>query len=131
MSRFDPVAGTFRNLYVENGLPDNQVLRLAIAPDDHLFVGTYEGLVSLNPEEFQYAPPEPQVVVTRFEIFNSPVVSDTADESTLDSANARQRQFTLTHKDDVIGIEMAVFDYRDPAKNRYAHQLVGIDPDWV
>jgi len=132
LSRFDPDTGAMRNLFVENGLPDNQVVRLSLAPNGELFVATYAGLVSLQPEQFVTPPASPGVAVTGFEIFNAPV-SPAADSSdgTFDSTNAGARHITITHKDDVISFEMAVFDYRDPARNRYAYQLEGVDKNWV
>jgi signal transduction histidine kinase/ligand-binding sensor domain-containing protein/CheY-like chemotaxis protein len=126
LSRFEPRSGTFRNLYVENGLPDEQVVGLAFAPDGELFIATHAGVVSLRPDEIGNSA-DPDISVTRFQIFDSPVRFKARGERAADDAPFVR----ITHKDDIVRFRMAVFDYRDPTKNRYAHRLDGIDPDWV
>jgi signal transduction histidine kinase/ligand-binding sensor domain-containing protein/AraC-like DNA-binding protein len=127
LSRFDPKTHAFRNFYVENGLPDNEVLKLAIAPDGKLFVSTFQGLVSLDPAQLETTSSAPTVAVSHFEIHASPVYL----RPDVDGGTDAPTHLTLTHSDDVVSFELAVLDYRDPPRNRYAYQMSGIDSDWV
>jgi signal transduction histidine kinase/DNA-binding response OmpR family regulator len=121
LSRFDPVTGSFRNLHVEDGLPDEQVLRLAVHPNGDLYVATFSGLVSLDPDDFAEDIREPSVLLRGLSVRNEPRFPTESDGNT---------HLTLAHDDDLMSIELAVLDYQNPERNRYAYRLDGVDPDW-
>lgn len=66
--------------------------------------------------------PSPRSYLTRFLLFNQP--HDLANPESLREATLRPNQNFFT-------FEWAAPAYRRPGKYRYAHQLVGLDPDWV
>ena len=131
LSRLNPATGQIRNFYVQHGLPDNEILQLAIAPNGELYIATQGGLVSLSPDRLVALGTTAQVAVTRFEVFNTPVSGDGDQGSRLSGPIADAAAITLTHRDRVFSFDLAVLDYREPEKNRYAYMLEGLDPDWV
>jgi ligand-binding sensor domain-containing protein/signal transduction histidine kinase len=131
LSRLNPASGQIQNFYVQHGLPDNEILQLAIAPSGELYIATQGGLVSLSPDELVAGRMAAQIAVTGFEIFDTPV-SPSGDEGTrLSDPIGDRSEITLTHSDRVFSLDLAVLDYRDPDKNRYAYMLEGLDPDWI
>ena len=40
LSRLNPATGQIQNFYVQHGLPDNEILQLAIAPSGELYIAT-------------------------------------------------------------------------------------------
>jgi signal transduction histidine kinase/DNA-binding response OmpR family regulator/streptogramin lyase len=131
LSRLNPATGQIRNFYVQHGLPDNEILQLSIAPSGELYIATQGGLVSLSPDKVVALGTTALVAITGIEVFNAPVSPDGDYGSRLSGPIGQASEITLTHRDRVFNFDLAVFDYRDPEKNRYAYMLEGIDPEWV
>lgn len=128
LSRLDPANGAIRNFFVQQGLPDNEVMALATAPDGELYIATQGGMVSLYPESFlDQAVAPPDVAITGIQISDLPVPVDKASGA---GANSQFAPLSLTHRDRTLSFDLAVLDYRNPEKNRFAWMLEGIDMDW-
>ncbi len=131
LSRLNPATGQIRNFYVRHGLPDNEILQLATAPSGELYIATQGGLVSLSPDNLVAQGATAQVAVTGFEVFNTPASPNGDQGPRLSGPLGKASEISLTHRDRVFSFDLAVLDYRDPEKNRYAYMLEGLDPDWV
>jgi signal transduction histidine kinase/ligand-binding sensor domain-containing protein/DNA-binding response OmpR family regulator len=131
LSRLNPATGQTQNFYIQHGLPDNEILQLAIAPSGELYIATQGGLVSLSPDELVARGTTAQIAVTGFEVFNTPVSPSGDQGPRLSGPVGETSEITLTHSDRTFNIDLAVLDYRDPEKNRYAYMLEGLDPDWI
>jgi len=131
LSRLNPATGEIQNFYVQHGLPDNEILQLAIAPSGELYIATQGGLVSLSPDKVVALGMTAQIAVTGFEVFNTPESRNSGQAPRLSGPIGEASELTLTHRDRVFSFDLAVLDYRDPEKNRYAYMLEGLDPDWV
>jgi signal transduction histidine kinase/ligand-binding sensor domain-containing protein/DNA-binding response OmpR family regulator len=131
LSRLNPATGQIQNFYVQHGLPDNEILQLAIAPSGELYIGTQGGLVSLSPDKVVALGKAALIAVTGFEVFNAPASPSGDQGPRLSGPIGDASQLTLTHRDRVFSFDLAVLDYRDPEKNRYAYMLEGLDPDWI
>jgi len=131
LSRLNPASGQIQSFYVQHGLPDNEILQLAIAPSGELYIATQGGLVSLSPDKLVALGTTAQIAVTGFEVFNTPVSGSGDQGPRLSGPIGDTSQITLTHRDRVFSLDLAVLDYRDPEENRYAYMLEGLDPDWV
>ena len=65
----------------------------------------------------------PPVVLTGFARMGQP--------EDLNLALAYNGSLNLEHSDKFFSFEMAVLDYHNPAKNRFAYQLAGFDTEWI
>lgn len=131
LSRLNPATGRIQNFYVQQGLPDNEISQLAVAPNGDLYIATRAGLVSLSPQEFLARESTPQIAIAGLEVLGAPGSIAAIQRPGLSGPIGRASEITLTHRDKVVSFDLAVLDYRDPGKNRYAYMLSGLDPGWV
>jgi diguanylate cyclase (GGDEF)-like protein len=92
----------------------------ARAADGRLLFGGSKGLLVVRPELYAASADAPPVVASELRI-NGERMRAGQIEAGL-RIEPGQRNFS---------VEFAALDFSDPARNRYAHQLVGFDPDWV
>ena len=132
LSRLTPVTGVIRNFRVEQGLPDNEVLRLGVGPNGDVYAETYGGLVSIRPGDLADTDVDPQIAIANVAIVNDggsePDPKRSAQNETRSAATGA---LTLTHHDMTVSFDLAVLDYREPERNRYAYMLEGLNRDWV
>lgn len=134
LSRFDPRRRLFRNFDVGDGLLNNtftlgSVLR---GQDGELFFGGGLGLTALFPEDIIDDPVEPKVVLTDLQLFHESqgLASEDPDSPLQRSITATPR-LTLTHRQYIVGIEMAPLHFANPNKNRLRYRLDDFNDDWV
>jgi len=127
LSRLNPETGEIRNFFVQHGLLNNEVTALATSTDGELFIATQGGIVSLRPETFlELSAPSPEVSIARTLVSNLQLpIEHSADGA------APQGTVTLTHRDRSLRFDLAVADYRNPDRNRYAWMLEGFDAQWI
>jgi len=125
LSRFNPQTQTFKNYYASDGLQGNEFSVRAYYQNSagQIFLGGINGFNVFNPAQINTASPPPPVALTSFQKFNQPVK--------LSQPLSQLTNLTLSYQDYVFSFEFAALDYTNPAKNRYAYKLEGIDPDWV
>jgi len=63
------------------------------------------------------------VVLTDFRVNNKP--------HQVDTLITHKKHLILKHNQNFFNLEYAALDYRDPAKNQYAHYLEGFEEDWI
>ena len=85
--------------------------------------GGANGFFSFPIDDAPPASAPPTVVLTSFKVFDKDYPLE-ADISSLHS-------ITLPHSASFFSFTFAALDFIDPAKNRYAYRLEGIDPDWI
>jgi hypothetical protein len=95
-----------------------------------MFFGGANGLNSFFPRDIHANPYVPAVVLTRFELFNRPVVPG-APGSPLAQAIGDTRELTLSYRQSVVTFEFAALNYVTSQKNRCAYMLEGFDQDWT
>lgn len=119
LCRFNPATRELRTYTTNDGLPSNEFLAHAVyrQPNQLLF-GTLNGFISFDPGRLRNDRQSFPVYLTRFMVQNE-------HQPLTDSA------FTLRHDQNAVSFEFAALNYRLPERNRYAYQLVGIDPGWV
>ncbi len=125
LARFDPLAETFRNYDVYDGLQSNEFNSGAYHrnPQGELFFGGINGVNVFRPAEIRDNPFVPPVVLTSFKKFNEEVALET-DLATLS-------EVTLRHDENVLTFEFAALSFAAPAKNRYAYKLSGFREQWT
>lgn len=123
LARFDPRSETFKNYDASDGLQSNEFNSNGYfrSRDGTLYIGGINGFNAFDPENIKPNPVAPQVVVTRFEVFNEPMQVDLTGHEPI----------RLSYKQDFISFEFAAFDFQAPEKNEYAYKLEGFNDYWI
>ncbi len=97
-----------------------------------MFFGGTNGLSAFLPSLLKDNPFPPEVVITRFEVFNKevPVGPDAEGRVILEKSIAETSEVNLRFRDKVITFEFAALHFVAPEKNRYAYIMEGFDEDW-
>ncbi len=134
LTMLDPVSGAFREYTARDGLINGSYFIGSAykGPDGILYFGGLSGVTAFRPTRIHGNPDAPEVVVTDFLIFNRSLLNDTpGSKKLLPSALLDGKAVTLDYRDTVFSIEFAALHYADPARNQYAYQLEGFDPQWL
>ncbi|HJW30471.1 MAG TPA: two-component regulator propeller domain-containing protein, partial [Saprospiraceae bacterium] len=117
--KFDPRAGEFTAYDVTDGLQGNEFNSNAYfrSRDGILYIGGTNGFNGFRPGDILPNAVPPQVAITKFEVFNEPLVLDLSGKTPIH----------LSYKQDFVTFEFAALDFRAPQKNRYAYMLEGFD----
>jgi signal transduction histidine kinase len=124
LCRFEPSTGTFRTYTVEDGLqsPEFNLGASFRSSDGEMFFGGMDGFNSFFPDSLSDNPYIPVIAITA-----AYKLSKGAKEYlNLD----KEDPLILNHKENTFTIEFAALEFTNPAKNRYAYKLEGVDDDW-
>ncbi len=126
LSRFDPEAEQFTNYYIEDGLPANGFFWGASyqAKSGEMFFGGTDGLVHFFPDEIvdrQLIPPK--ISITDVKLMNKSFSTRPRDYN--------GAQLKIDYKQNLLTLDWALFDFINPAKNRYEYRLDGLQDNWV
>ena len=123
LAKFDPTTESFKVYDSSDGLQSNEFNSNAYfrSRNGTMYVGGINGFNSFNPESIQPNPIAPQVVVTRFDVFDQPLSIDLSGREPI----------RLSYKQDFISFEFAAFDFQSPQNNQYAYKLEGFNDDWI
>jgi serine phosphatase RsbU (regulator of sigma subunit) len=130
LSRFDTEKQTFRNYDVESGLQSNEFNQNAYlkSRSGYLYFGGINGFNVFRPKQIKDNPNIPEVVLTKFTIFNK--LQTISPHSPLKENIAISRQIVLDYTQSVFGFEFAALNYIHSQRNQYAYKLEGFDKDW-
>ena len=125
LSKFNPRNGVFKNYTVKDGLISNQFLSGAYfkASAGRLFFGGENGVIAFYPDSLKDNLHIPPLVITRFNVFDKPLL--------LPAAPSVLKEIKLSYQQNFFSFEFVALDYTAPLKNQYAYRLEGFDPDWV
>ncbi|MFD2571468.1 two-component regulator propeller domain-containing protein [Spirosoma soli] len=119
LCRFNPQTKVIRSYEIINGLPSNDFLQHAVfQKNNRLFFGTLNGLVHFNPDSIRDDTRPFPVYITGVNVLTKP-------------RPITGNVLTLTHDENFISFEFAALTYVLSEQNQYAHQLIGVDKDWV
>jgi len=123
LAKFDPRSETFMAYDASDGLQSNEFDSNAYfrSKDGTMYIGGINGFNLFHPEDIKPNLITPQVIVTRFDVFNEPMSVDLTGRAPI----------KLNYKQDFISFEFSAFDFQAPQKNQYAYKLEGFDKDWV
>ncbi|HVS92541.1 MAG TPA: two-component regulator propeller domain-containing protein [Mucilaginibacter sp.] len=134
ISMFDPVKKTFTNYTTENGLQGDEFKQGSAVKSrtGALYFGGVSGFNSFFPDQIAKSAYDPTLVLTKFEIFNSPVhvKKNDDDDSPLTADISETKAIKLSHDQSVISFEYAALDYASPDKKNYAYILEPFDKSW-
>jgi len=125
LCRFDPASGKFRTFTTEEGLqsPEFNLGASCLCPDGEILVGGMNGFNSFYPDSIRDNPHIPPIVFTS---------ASSVTKGIRTSIPFREKQLIdLNYTENSFSIEFAALEFTNPAKNRFAYKLEGIDEDWV
>lgn len=125
LSRFDPLALTFRNFTASDGLQSNEFNQDAYAKDADgtMYFGGINGLNIFQPREIRDNPFPPNVTLTAVTLDGEPFVDGGTPEY--------MDRIVLQWPHDSFEFEFSAFAFEQPAKNRYSYMLEGFDSNWI
>jgi ligand-binding sensor domain-containing protein/signal transduction histidine kinase len=120
-----------KRFFAVDGLQGMDFKRQACAKNaaGQLLFGGPNGLNIFHPDSVLENNIVPPVVITGFQIFNTPV-THASDGSPLQKPIGFTEEITLSHEASVFTFEFAALNYVLPQKNQYAYKLEGFDKDW-
>ncbi|MCB9338400.1 MAG: response regulator [Lewinellaceae bacterium] len=128
--RFHQKTGEVQTFLTADGLPNNEFNRLAHfrAADGELFFGTINGGVSFHPSELpgMTAESDPPLRITAYQQFDG-------KENRMVERTAGlliNREIVLHPDDRFFRLELALLNFNDVSKNRYAYRFTGMGDEW-
>ena len=91
--------------------------------DGTLFFGGLDGLTYFDPRAIRDNPIRPPVALTSVEVSNN--------QGTRQIPPGNLQRLELSHQDSTFAFEFAALSFSNPARNRYAYRLQGVDKQWV
>jgi ligand-binding sensor domain-containing protein/two-component sensor histidine kinase len=131
LSRFKITTEKVRNFDVSDGLQGNEFNRYAYCriAGGLLVFGGLNGINYFDPNDIETLPP-PKVIITDLRIFNESVRSGIKN-SILKKSIGYTKSITLQYKQNVLTLQFAAMDYRNPDNIRYRYKMQGFDKDYV
>lgn len=124
LTRFDPQTGEFSNHGVADGLQSAEFNAGACTRNTagELFFGGINGFNAFNPDMFTERLIEPKLTITNIYMLNQ--------QARFGLHIPADFNLTLTHEDNAVFFEFALFDYTAPGRNTFAYMLEGFDAGW-
>jgi signal transduction histidine kinase/DNA-binding response OmpR family regulator/ligand-binding sensor domain-containing protein len=121
---FTKATRTFRRLTPPNQVWSRYLWSALFDPRSRTVIfGAHNGFFSFPLDDPPPASPPPAVVLTSFRVFEK--------DYPLDADIAALKSISLPHSASFFSMTFAALNYVDPAKNRYAYKMEGVDPEWV
>lgn len=125
LSKFIVDKNEFINFGVEDGLQAYEFNLGASFKSEsgEIFFGGIDGYNSFYPDSIEENKIIPNIVITSVEV----LTGQSTNKVFVDKSN----QIEITDKNNLITIEFAALDYINPAKNKYAYKLEGVEDKWI
>ena len=125
------LAFTKRNFDVLDGLQANQFNLLSAfkSRNGELYFGGVNGVNYFKPQEIVYNTSKPNVVFTKFSIFNV-IMTPNTKGSPLKSDISESKTIVLNYEQSLFSIEFVGMNFTQPQKNQYESILEGFETNW-
>jgi signal transduction histidine kinase/DNA-binding response OmpR family regulator len=124
LGKYNPISKTLQRYSESDGLPGNTFSKAHFKnKDGEMFFGGSNGFLAFFPDSIRDDPDIPNIIITRFQIFNQQV--------NLDTNVSHIKKITLSHRENVFSFEYAALNFINPKNNQFAHKLEGFDKDWI
>jgi signal transduction histidine kinase/ligand-binding sensor domain-containing protein/DNA-binding response OmpR family regulator len=119
------------NYSTDDGLLVNDFNNNSILKDEKgfLYLGSYEGLNYINPNQIVNNKKELFLYLCDFKLFNKSV-TPLDENSPLTKVISETDTLVLNHNQSVFTLEFVGINYSHPGKNVYAYYLEGFENDW-
>lgn len=123
---------TCRNYTSEDGLANDEFNRYSFTKlaDGTLVFGGTNGLTWFSPRQVLKTGKPPQMAITGFSIFNTPV-DFRSDSGVVQAPFPYAKVVNLSHEQDMFRVEFASLDFGPESKKQYTYLLEGYDKKWI
>ncbi|MEP2025239.1 MAG: two-component regulator propeller domain-containing protein [Reichenbachiella sp.] len=130
VSKFIIESGQFTNFNKSDGLQGKEFNYNAsiLASDGTIYLGGINGFNHFNPKEVLSNTFQPNILYTKFLLFNRPV--EIKQNGPLKQEINQTNELELKYDEYIFSIEFAADEYLFPKKNEYQYMLEGFEPDW-
>jgi len=131
LSKFNLTTETATNYHTQQGLPGNYLtLETAVkTKTGEIFFGTENGVFSFHPDNIEYNPYVPPVLMTGLSIDNTTLFP--GDNSVLKNSISYTDSIDLKYYQNDLSFEFVALNYIHPDLNQYKHKLEGFDNQWI
>ncbi len=131
IAKFDTKTETFKVYRESDGLQSDEFNSNSYfkSKDGMLFFAGINGITAFYPEKIKSNLHIPQVAFTDFQIFNKSILP--SENAALKQSIITTKEIVLNHSENMFSFEFAALQYSYSEGNEYAHQMVGLDEDWV
>ncbi len=125
LARLDTETNQFETFTETDGLQNNEFNTGAFLSLDagRLLFGGINGLNIISPEKLESNPNPPSVFITRVELFDEELETDTAA--------IFKKSIRLPYNQNFLSFRFAALDFENPKQNEFAYKMEGVDQDWV
>ena len=124
LCKFEPTTDKFRTYTVEDGLqsPEFNMGASFVSRDGEMFFGGMNGFNSFYPDSLSDNPHVPVIAIT---------AAYKSGKGAREYLNLeKEGNIILNYNENTFTVEFAALEFTNPAKNRYAYRLDGVDDDW-
>ncbi len=124
LCKLNPQDHTTRNYDVNDGLQSNEFLVGSYfkAHDGKILFGGVNGLNAFYPKDIKDNPHIPDLLITRFQVFNT--------DFELDSNISVKKHIELKWFQNFVSFDFVALNYIFSEKNQYAYRLINYDKTW-
>lgn len=129
--RFDPKKGEFKNYDAKDGLFNYHIEANALLLSRYsggMYAGGKNGITFFYPDSIHENAFVPPVVITSLKKYS---VQNQRMSEVMITGMERREEVVLTYYDNIITLELAALNYRNPEKNQYAYKLDGFNENWI
>lgn len=128
--RFDPKSGATTNFNQSDGLQGKEFNYNSsiISQEGLIYMGGINGLNQFDPNRVQPNDYQPDILFTKFLLFNRPIRINS--DGPLTKEINQIDYLELDYDQFIFSIEFAADEFQFPKKNNYQYKLEGFDPDW-
>jgi signal transduction histidine kinase/ligand-binding sensor domain-containing protein len=125
ISKFNIAKQSFHNYDQSDGLQSNEYNQGAFfqSKKGKMYFGGKSGINAFSPDSVKNNLFNPQVVFTSFKDYNKPIK--------LKKSIWNTNQILLNYKDNIFSLTFSALSYTDPAKNKFAYMLKGLNNNWI
>ncbi len=125
LSRLDPRTKIFRNYDRSDGLQANEFIPRSAykGAGGRLYFGGINGVTTFFPQQITDNLHIPPIMITDFRKYTQSVP--------FSAAQAAGQEIEVSYKDSFLSFEFAALDFTQPAKNKYAFMMEGVDKEWI
>jgi len=130
---FNPDTEAFQHYPYPVGLSGRiQPGSLVTNENNILYIGTGDGLLSIDPSKLSENKIPPNPAITDISILNQSLFLQQQDiQVKLEGSITRPKSLTIPWNAKVFSLRFSALHYADPKSNQYAYKLEGFDQDWI
>lgn len=131
---FNPMTNEVNHFYHNDGLSSNSIMEMSQKDaNGMIYFATINGITCFYPNEIKPNPIKPQVLFTSFRVFNEEIqIGEKRNGRVLlPQSILNTKKIKLKYNENNFTVNYVGIHFNNPRSNKFAHQLVGYDRDWV